>query len=68
MNDFCQWCEINPDFRGRIQTKIENGQLSKETLQRIAGLPPWRPTEKSPDTEVSDLTQLAKSLLRESGY
>lgn len=67
MNEFCQWYEMDPNFRRIIQTKIEDGRVSKETLQRIAELPPWHYTENVPDVKVSELIELAKNLIEEAG-
>jgi len=68
INRFCQWYEMNSDFRKMVQAKIEQGQVTKETLQQIAGLPPWHSADSNAEAEEAELIELAKRLIEEAGY
>jgi hypothetical protein len=67
MNEFCRMYEGSPQLQKLVQTKIENGSISKETILGIVELDFNYFPENSPDTTVSELIELAKSPSVEAG-
>jgi hypothetical protein len=65
VNDFCEWYEMDPEFRDFIHGKIKAGDLSKETVIKIVGLSPWANRDERADPAAKKLAELGKRLVDE---
>ena len=65
INFFCRSYEMKNEFRQFISDKVARGELSRDTIVRIAALPSLYDKDAPADTEKAKLMTLAENLLLE---
>ena len=65
-NNFCNWYEGDPEFRDFVQRRIKAGELSKDTVVKIVGLPWYADRDGRTDPATKELADLGNRLVKEA--